>query len=122
MARCAGVQNVSRPIVRCHEMSHVTPTMTLAEAKSTAYRNHGTVREMDAAQPSRASSTYAGVAMRPLSAAQHVAIEAESRQVFPEAIGVVRGRLARAGGGKQPPPRVGQRGRRPADPQHFFEL
>ena len=33
---CAGVQNVSRPIVRCHEMSHITPRMTLVDANSTA--------------------------------------------------------------------------------------
>src|SRR2546426_401246 len=43
MARWAGVQKVSRPIVRCQEMSQVTPTITLVEAKRTAYRNHGTV-------------------------------------------------------------------------------
>ena len=33
---CAGVQNVSRPIVRCHEMSQFPPTTTLVEAKTTA--------------------------------------------------------------------------------------
>src|SRR2546428_13806144 len=42
MARWAGVQKVSRPIVRCQEMSQMTPTITLVEAKRTAYKNHGT--------------------------------------------------------------------------------
>src|SRR4051794_40298057 len=50
-------------MLRCQEMSQVTPTMTLADAKRTAYRNHGTVRATVLAHPSRASSTYAGVAM-----------------------------------------------------------
>src|SRR3989441_12567834 len=63
MARWAGVQKVSRPIVRCQEMSQVTPTITLVEAKRTAYRNHGTVPETVPAHSSRASTTYAGVAM-----------------------------------------------------------
>ena len=38
----AGVQNVSRPIVRCHEMSQITPSTTLVEAKSTAQTYQGT--------------------------------------------------------------------------------
>ena len=32
----AATSNVSRPMVRCHEMSHITPTTTLVDAKSTA--------------------------------------------------------------------------------------
>ena len=32
---------MSRPIVRCQEMSQITPTMTLVEANATAQRNHG---------------------------------------------------------------------------------
>src|SRR6185437_13826792 len=38
----AGVQNVSRPIVLCHEMSHITPTITHSDASSTTGRYHGT--------------------------------------------------------------------------------
>src|SRR5688572_31898475 len=41
MARWAGVQNVSRPIVMCHEMSQMTPTTMLVDAKSTAGMCHG---------------------------------------------------------------------------------
>src|SRR5215212_4821836 len=37
MARCAGVQNVSRPMVRCHEMSQRMPT-TMAVAPSMTMR------------------------------------------------------------------------------------
>ena len=33
--RCAGVQNVSRPMVICHEMSQYTPTITHAAANTT---------------------------------------------------------------------------------------
>ncbi len=42
MARWAGVQKVSRPIVRYHELSQMRPTITLVEAKATAQRYHGT--------------------------------------------------------------------------------
>src|SRR6266571_1404909 len=42
MAMCAGVQNVSRPIVRCHEMSQITPTPVLVAASNTAVRYQGT--------------------------------------------------------------------------------
>ena len=41
MARCAGVQKVSRPIVRCQEISQIAPTTTLVEAKITAKMDHG---------------------------------------------------------------------------------
>ena len=34
----AGVQNVSRPIERCQEMSQTTPTTTLNAAKALATR------------------------------------------------------------------------------------
>src|SRR5215203_2509674 len=37
----AGVQNVSRPIVMCHEMSHSRPTMMLVDPASIAVRYHG---------------------------------------------------------------------------------
>jgi len=36
MAMCAGVQNVSRPMLECHETSQMSPMMTLVEAKRTA--------------------------------------------------------------------------------------
>ena len=38
----AAVQKVSRPIVRCHEMSQIPPTTTLVEAKTTAQTYQGT--------------------------------------------------------------------------------
>ena len=41
MARWAGVQNESRPMDRCHEMSQRTPTMTLVDANATAHRGQG---------------------------------------------------------------------------------
>src|SRR5690349_20655242 len=44
MARCAGVQNVSRPMVMCHEMSQMTPTTMLVDANSTAGMCHGMAR------------------------------------------------------------------------------
>src|SRR5437899_5881940 len=36
MAACAGVQNVSRPIERCQEMSQMMPTLALVAATSVA--------------------------------------------------------------------------------------
>ncbi len=45
MATCAGVQKVSRPIVECHEMSQMAPTMMLVEPTARAYRYHGTALE-----------------------------------------------------------------------------
>src|SRR4029077_1761865 len=42
MAMWAGVQNVSRPIERCHEMSQMTPTFALVAAISAAATYHGT--------------------------------------------------------------------------------
>jgi len=38
---CAGVQKVSRPMVRCHEMSQITPTTALVAANSTAQTCQG---------------------------------------------------------------------------------
>src|SRR5881396_1459879 len=43
MARWAGVQNVSRPMVRCHEISQITPTTALVDASTRALTCHGTV-------------------------------------------------------------------------------
>ena len=37
ISRCAGVQNVSRPIDMCHEMSQYTPTITHAAANTAVY-------------------------------------------------------------------------------------
>src|SRR5207248_9954575 len=42
MAMWAGVQNVSRPIERCHEMSQTTPTFALVAAISAAATYQGT--------------------------------------------------------------------------------
>src|SRR5206468_9767664 len=43
LARWAGVQNVSRPMVRCHEISQITPTTALVDASTRALTCHGTV-------------------------------------------------------------------------------
>ena len=37
ISRCAGVQNESRPIDMCHEMSQYTPTITHAAANTAVY-------------------------------------------------------------------------------------
>src|SRR6478672_11473931 len=37
MRRCAGVQNESRPIDMCHEISQYTPTITHAAARTAVY-------------------------------------------------------------------------------------
>src|SRR5437016_625429 len=42
MAPCAGVQNVSRPIERCQEMSQMMPTFALVAATSVAATYQGT--------------------------------------------------------------------------------
>src|SRR2546430_6312013 len=42
MAACAGVQNVSRPIERCQEMSRMMPTFALVAATSVAATYQGT--------------------------------------------------------------------------------
>src|ERR1051326_2629982 len=42
MAMCAGVQNVSRPMVRCQEMSHRTPTTILVAPRTTVRQYQGT--------------------------------------------------------------------------------
>src|SRR5947209_16854815 len=41
MAACAGVQNVSRPIERCQEMSQMMPTLALVAATSVAATYQG---------------------------------------------------------------------------------
>ena len=38
---CAGVQNVSRPIVMCHEMSQISPRMMLVAANTVATSGQG---------------------------------------------------------------------------------
>src|SRR5215472_7314157 len=43
MARCAGVQNVSRPMERCQEMSQCTPIMAEVTAPTEHQTYHGTV-------------------------------------------------------------------------------
>src|SRR5688500_9637188 len=55
MAMCGYDQNVSRPMVWCHEMSHSTPMMTLVDANSTASTCQGT----DAASARAASCACA---------------------------------------------------------------
>src|SRR5438445_794099 len=49
MAMWAGVQNVSRPIERCHEMSQMTPTFALVAAITAAATYHGTTAGRDVA-------------------------------------------------------------------------
>ena len=41
MARCAGVQNVSRPMERCHETSQWAPIETDVTANAEHHRYHG---------------------------------------------------------------------------------
>src|SRR5919198_6604619 len=41
MARCAGVQNVSRPIERCHDTSQIKPMVALVAARANATVYHG---------------------------------------------------------------------------------
>src|SRR5881398_429689 len=53
----AGVQNVSRPIERCYEMSQTTPTFALVAAISAAATYQGT-------RPDAARRGYAGVWQR----------------------------------------------------------
>src|SRR5262252_5966070 len=43
MARCAGVQNVSRPIERCQEISQCTPIMADVTAATAHQMGQGTV-------------------------------------------------------------------------------
>src|SRR5437660_12726259 len=59
MAACAGVQNVSRPIERCQEMSQMMPTFALVAATSVAATYQGTGAASGAAGA-------AGVAAPPL--------------------------------------------------------
>ena len=44
MAMWAGVQNVSRPMVMCHEMSQISPTRMLVAPRTTAIRWSGRAR------------------------------------------------------------------------------
>src|SRR5436190_13910780 len=57
MSRCAGVQNVSRPMDMCHEMSHSKPTTTIAAAATTAYACHA---QSSTTEPVRVVEEYAG--------------------------------------------------------------
>ena len=54
-SRCGGDQNVSRPMVRCHEMSQISPTTIPSDAHSTAYIGH-VACDRDALAPSSAIS------------------------------------------------------------------
>jgi hypothetical protein len=47
----AEVQKVSRPIVRCQEMSQIPPTTTLVEAKTTAQMYQGTPQAVAVSDP-----------------------------------------------------------------------
>ena len=53
----AGVQNESRPMVRCQEMSHRMPAMTLVDANATAHRGQRTTEVA-------AGTAVAGMALR----------------------------------------------------------
>ena len=58
---CAGVQNVSRPIVMCHEMSQYTPTPMLVIANSAATTCHGTAPVRGAEMVAARGTSAAGV-------------------------------------------------------------
>src|ERR1043165_4422686 len=59
---CAGVQNVSRPIVRCHEISHRMPTTIEVAAKMTMRLIHE-IEFVRAAATGRAISDATRVGM-----------------------------------------------------------
>src|SRR5207245_11646583 len=63
MAMWAGVQNVSRPIERCHEMSQMTPTFTLVAAITAAATYHGTTAGRDVAGAGGAVAAVTGLAV-----------------------------------------------------------
>src|SRR5437879_10530778 len=63
MAMWAGVQNVSRPIDRCHEMSHMAPTFTLVAAITAAATYHGTTAGRDVAGAGGAVAAVTGLAV-----------------------------------------------------------
>src|SRR5215813_5537476 len=56
MARCAGVQNVSRPMERCQEMSQCTPIMAEVTAPTEHQTYHGTVDSRGANETEVANS------------------------------------------------------------------
>src|SRR5438445_8200398 len=63
MAMWAGVQNVSRPIERCHEMSQMTPTFALVAAITPAATYHGTTAGRDVAETGGAVAAATGLAV-----------------------------------------------------------
>lgn len=61
---CAGVQNVSRPIVECHEISHNAPIGMHAAPKTTAKINHGNPRaELSVSRAATAGTDAANVSI-----------------------------------------------------------
>src|SRR5262245_21384917 len=58
-----GDQNVSRPMLRCHEMSQRMPTMMLVEAKSRALRYAGRAAARSAASGRLAAASAMDAAM-----------------------------------------------------------
>lgn len=58
----AGVQNESRPMVRCQEMSHIPPTMTLVDANATARSGHVAREVADAASRATTGAAVEGAA------------------------------------------------------------
>src|SRR6266496_5283152 len=59
----AGVQHVSRPIERCHEMSQMTPTFALVAAISAAATYHGTTPGCGAAPVRAPVAAVTGLAV-----------------------------------------------------------
>src|SRR5689334_8895209 len=60
MSRCAGVQNVSRPMDMCHEMSQSNPTTTIVAATTTAYACHAQSRTTERALVGEYAGASAG--------------------------------------------------------------
>ena len=71
---CAGVQNVSRPMVECHEMSHRMPTTMHVAAKTTAWQYHG-VPALDVTLGRFADASALGEAMEEEGTATLLCIE-----------------------------------------------
>ena len=59
---CAGVQNVSRPMDMCHEMSHTMPTTMLVAASTVATSGHGIAAADSASRARENGAAAAGIA------------------------------------------------------------
>src|SRR2546427_11711207 len=70
MAACAGVQNVSRPIERCQEMSQMMPTFALVAATSVAATYQGRCAASGGAPGAGGAAPALGVLFTPAAGGQ----------------------------------------------------